>query len=538
MALVTVDAAGVPTSATGSATAPVVPFPASVPAGLLARMYVTVKLVAATMSAPSGWTEIATDTNGATAGVANTGSVRCYIFELDTLTLGTEGGTSVNISVPSGNSVCASIVTYESDTGTFVADVVAFGDKVGNSANMSATTTTQTDWLAGDLAVEVFFMNASLGTPSADTLTHTGVTFGTVTNQADRAVTTGNDCRLRINTVPVTSVTTPSGGSTGGYTNASSTSGILAVQRLRSGPPADVEADAESATGAATANQPTTRVNPNGESSAATGTAHQPTTTVKTSGGNAAATGTAQQPAASLRTNSATATATATALDATVSTAVATNATAQCATAAATANGPTVTIRTNAAPATGTGTANQPVTTVKTSAAAATATGVANQPTVQTGASASANAECATATATANGAAGKVGAAPATATATATAANTSASLRAAAVLASAAAIVNAAAAQLGAAPSTATASGTALAPTPSGRATAGVALALAPALDATVQTGGAQPDVQPADSTPVVTATVFSIPTQITRWATAADATQAVESEDAVEPVS
>lgn len=194
-------------------------------------MVVNCKPYSATIATPSGWTLVGQSTNGTAASGLSTGSTRVAVFEQDLA--GTEGGTTVTLSVTGADSAGAVIHTFTDSLGAWDTTVVAFGNKVGNSANMSATSTTQTSVAAGDLFVIGFAMNASLGTPSADTLTQAGVTFGTVTNRSDVAITTGNDSRNRVDTVPVTSVTTPSGGATAGYTNASATSGTVAFVRLR-----------------------------------------------------------------------------------------------------------------------------------------------------------------------------------------------------------------------------------------------------------------------------------------------------------------
>lgn len=228
---VTHASTGTPTSATGSATAPAPVFPATVTLNQKAVLCVNMKPFSATMTTPAGWTLIGSSTNGSVASGANVGSTKGYAFEK--ICDGTEDGTTVTLAVTSADSAGAVISLLDTDESAWASTVVAWGNKVGNSANMAMTTTTQTSVAAGDLMVEFFSINSSAGTPSADTLTQTGVTYGAVTNRADRSITTGNDSRLRVNTVPVTSVTTPSGGAAGGYTNASATSGLLGVIRFR-----------------------------------------------------------------------------------------------------------------------------------------------------------------------------------------------------------------------------------------------------------------------------------------------------------------
>lgn len=230
---VTANVIGTPTSATGSASVLTPAFGASVPAGDYALAILNLKAFSATVDAtPAGWTLLATaGTNGSTASGTNTGSTKVAVY--GRLCDGTEGGTTVTFNITGADSAGAVIHTFSRSLTGWVAPVVAYGPKVGNSAGMSATSTTQTSVAAGDLFVIGFSINASLGTPTTDTFSQTGVTPGTVTNRSDRAITTGNDTRNRVNTVPVTSVTTPSGGATAGYTNASSTSGEVAFIRLR-----------------------------------------------------------------------------------------------------------------------------------------------------------------------------------------------------------------------------------------------------------------------------------------------------------------
>lgn len=213
------------TSGTTSLTAAA---PASLNADSVSILTVTNKPFSATPTTPAGWELVATATNGSTASGLDTGSVRTSTY----IRRGSYGSTP--ITVTGADSCGQSIVHYKKSGVSEIWAVHAFttGGDSTDGANYSATGAANVNAVAGDVILACTAVNSDAGTPSADDITATGLTFGTITARSDLAYTTGNNGRVRVVEGPIT-LGPETGAPTYVYTNASTQSGETIFVRLR-----------------------------------------------------------------------------------------------------------------------------------------------------------------------------------------------------------------------------------------------------------------------------------------------------------------
>jgi hypothetical protein len=191
-----------------------------------------------------GWTNIGTLEGGTgTWGTADVGTRRVTVFRKDTVT-GSESGTiTVTLAGTTNNTMRCSIVRIEPAAGFRVTEAWASGAYTTNGTGYSATASSNLTFLAGDLLLFATAQNIDTGTATSRAISATDVTFGTITNRADTAVTNGYDHRHIINTAPVNSVSgTPNVAPTFSYTISASGSGPTGFLRLR--PEAVISGDA------------------------------------------------------------------------------------------------------------------------------------------------------------------------------------------------------------------------------------------------------------------------------------------------------
>lgn len=142
------------------------------------------------------------------------------------------GDTTPTISLTSGNNTIAASTVLRHDTGLdWDTAVAAFG----------AETTAGTAWtqaLTSDPGLEaddVLLLGCAIrdsSTSSAEGITATGATFGSVTERTDQTSETGNDCSLHVSTVTV--ATGPNSATpTRTATHSSSETGVMGVLRVR-----------------------------------------------------------------------------------------------------------------------------------------------------------------------------------------------------------------------------------------------------------------------------------------------------------------
>jgi len=225
-----------------------------------------------------------------------------------------------------------------------------------------------------------FFMGIRDNTTmTVPTITQTGVTFDTVSEQPAtagdtsdghdgaydggyRLATSGTSSAAAVVTGTLTTSETGSAwqtrlrvetGTNAAAENAAGTGTAYAVTST-------IETNAALASGTGAANQPAPGVSPNAGNSAGTGTAFAITATIDVNAGLASGTGAANQPSPSVAPNAGLASGTGSAFNATVDTAGGTNAQAGVAAGTGTAYGASISIAANAGNAVGTGTAYNP----------------------------------------------------------------------------------------------------------------------------------------------------------------------------------
>jgi hypothetical protein len=160
-------------------------------------------------AAPTGWTSVGQFEGGTGTFGVDTGTRRVAFFRKDTVD-GTETGT-VNFAFGAGNNqsiTTGAIFRVVKTAGYTVAAQFASGADTTNGTAFSATSSTSLDWTTGDLLLIGVAQNIDSGTRSAISVSATDVTFGARVAQIDIAVTTGNDVRRVLDTVPVSAAST------------------------------------------------------------------------------------------------------------------------------------------------------------------------------------------------------------------------------------------------------------------------------------------------------------------------------------------
>jgi hypothetical protein len=225
----TVAFGAIGTGANGSTT--VAPsFPAGITAGQMLLLHVTSGATnSETPTTPSGWTFLATgaSTDG-TYGV-DAGPRRATVF--CKLATGSESGTQ-SVSITNGGTCRGSITRW-----TCAANndwrIAAQGANDSTSGTGVSMTTAAIDWATGDCALVAVGQRVDSATQSAQSLTASGTTFGTRTNRATVAVTTGNDHRHVIDTFAAVTTGGGSAATTWAYTASAAASAGGVIVRLR-----------------------------------------------------------------------------------------------------------------------------------------------------------------------------------------------------------------------------------------------------------------------------------------------------------------
>ena len=228
-----------------------------------------------TCTTPSGWTLQAQrtgatdgDTGGYTTTLgADTGNTNIYVYTKDSVT-GSESGT---LSVTVGtNGVCwgAIVLIPKTDTGTW--SITADTGKDTAAGNVSIASSAGMDVAAGDMMIGAMVIPTDVTTPSqfsAEAMSQTGSTFGTMGELAEPDSTTGNDIGGFIFYQPVSSgsgsgVVTMSATAGGTTTNVRGP-GIILRARV-TGVSNDVYVDASSNISASGADSTTNRLSTSG----------------------------------------------------------------------------------------------------------------------------------------------------------------------------------------------------------------------------------------------------------------------------------
>jgi hypothetical protein len=230
------------TVTTTGTTAPTVAYPAGISAGDCLIMAVANRPNAQTPATPSGWSALTsyTTTGGAGSEAAGTGTVRITVFvkiNADGIigADGTETG-SVTLAITSGTSCGAAIWRCGKTTGKDWAVALANGSDNSAGTAWSVTFGADPGVTAGDLVFVASAASEDTATFASQALAQTGMTYGTMNERTDTAITTGNDLRLIITQHAVTSGTSSAPAvftMTASGTNAANSAGASVMIRLR-----------------------------------------------------------------------------------------------------------------------------------------------------------------------------------------------------------------------------------------------------------------------------------------------------------------
>ena len=148
---------------------------------------------------PSGWSRAGTVSGGGGAFGAGTGPRRVTVF-VRVLT-GSEAAPTTRIpSGGTGSHIAGRVATLSRSAGTGWRWSLSAGEDTSADTTFSAAGATAVPWAVGDFIVLGYGLRSSTPTMSAEGITASGITFGTVTERADDAVATGHTARLGLAT--------------------------------------------------------------------------------------------------------------------------------------------------------------------------------------------------------------------------------------------------------------------------------------------------------------------------------------------------
>ncbi|MFJ8153973.1 hypothetical protein [Streptomyces sp. NPDC094468] len=194
-------------------------------------------------STPSGWTLVGSASGGGGTFGASAGPRRLTFFAR-VLVGGDAAPTTAIPSGSAGSLIAGRIVSLARTAGTGWRWAASFGDDQTSGTSFSAVGTSALTWKAGDLAVIGYGVASNADSYTAEALAAAGITFGTVTERADAAVTTGNGTSVALATCSVSSGSATVA-PTVSATLASASIGIAGVMRVREAS-SDVNASAQS----------------------------------------------------------------------------------------------------------------------------------------------------------------------------------------------------------------------------------------------------------------------------------------------------
>lgn len=220
---------------TAGTTAPTVAYPASIAAGDLLVLAIGNRPNAQTPATPSGWTALSGNsaTGGAGTEGAGTGTMRCTVFIKEAA--GTESGT-LALSITSGTSASAVMWRVTKTTGKNWSVALASGSENTAGTAWSATMGSDPGVTSADLVYVASVSSEDTASFASEALTQTGVTFGTMVERADSAISTGNDQRLVLAEFPVSSGTSSAAAvytMTASGTNSANAAGVSIMIRIR-----------------------------------------------------------------------------------------------------------------------------------------------------------------------------------------------------------------------------------------------------------------------------------------------------------------
>lgn len=220
---------------TSGTTAPSVAYPTGIQAGDILILAIGNRPNTSTPATPSGWTDASdyTQTGGAGSEGAGTGVVRCTVFYK--VADGTESG-NLSLSIASGTSCAAAMWRVTKTTGKDWAVALANGSDNSAGTSFSVAMGSDPGVTAGDLVYVATVSSEDTASFASQALTQSGVTYGSMSERLDQAVSTGNDLRLVVSEHAVssgTSVAAATFTATASGTNSGNVAGTSIMIRLR-----------------------------------------------------------------------------------------------------------------------------------------------------------------------------------------------------------------------------------------------------------------------------------------------------------------
>ena len=196
-------------------------YPTGVAVGDLCVMVVVNRADTTVPTTPASWTRVSSNLVGTGTQGAGVGQLRVTVWvrEAASALSGTQA-----VTITSGLVAMAGMTLWRRGASETWAYAPAFGHDITSATSFSVTALYDPGLIAGDMVI-AHAATAGNFTASAQTLTATGATIGSVTEQQDAGSATGNDLALHIvtgsvtagaSTAPPVLAETLSGASTGG----------------------------------------------------------------------------------------------------------------------------------------------------------------------------------------------------------------------------------------------------------------------------------------------------------------------------------
>ncbi|SHI68578.1 hypothetical protein [Streptomyces sp. 3214.6] len=181
-------------------------------------------------STPSGWTLVETFSGGGGSFGSGTGPRRLTWFAR--VLIGSDAAPTTTLPTGTGELLAGRIHVLSRSAGTGWRWASSSGEDTSSGTGFSVVGATALTWTTGDFALIGYALPVSTAALSAEAITATGITFGTVTERADDQITSGNAGRLGAATGSVTAGTGAQA-PTLAATASTATTGVAGVLRVR-----------------------------------------------------------------------------------------------------------------------------------------------------------------------------------------------------------------------------------------------------------------------------------------------------------------
>ncbi|MCM1972335.1 hypothetical protein [Streptomyces sp. G1] len=155
-------------------------------------------------STPSGWQAAGSFSGGGGTFGSGTGPRRVTYFVRELVGSDAQPTTQIP-SGGTGSLIVGRIVVLERSAGTGWRWASSFGEDTTSGTGFSAVCSTALTWAAGDFVILGYGIATNGLGASAEAISATGITFGTITERVDEGVTTGNTARFALATGAVSS---------------------------------------------------------------------------------------------------------------------------------------------------------------------------------------------------------------------------------------------------------------------------------------------------------------------------------------------